>query len=74
MKSNKQTWNEYLENPNVRPKLYNVTLRRKRDGSFEVCPRGVQMLNIVNEHKQDTVTVNARAFAKVLRESGVSAK
>jgi len=74
MKKTNEQWSEYLENPNVRPKLYNVTLRRKRDGSFEVCPRGVQMLNIVNEHKQDNVTVNARAFAKALRESGISAK
>ena len=74
MKSNNQTWNEYLENPNVRPKLYNVTLRRKRDGSFEVCSHGVQMLNIVNGHKQETVTVNARAFARALFENGVSAK
>jgi len=74
MKKTNEQWSEYLENPNVRPKLYNVTLRRKRDGSFEVCPHGVQMLNIVNEHKQDNVTVNARAFAKALRESGISAK
>jgi hypothetical protein len=74
MKKQNEQWSEYLANKSVRPKLYNVTLRRKRDGSFEVCPRGVQMLNIVNEHRQDTVTVNARAFAKALRESGVAAK
>jgi len=74
MKKQNETWDGYLANKQVRPKLFNVTLQRKKDGSFEIVSRGAQMLNVVNEHKQDMVTVNARALAKALRESGVVAK
>ncbi len=63
-----------MANKQVRPKLYNVTLRRKRDGTFEIVSRGAQMLNVVNEYKHDMVTVNARSLAKALRNNGIVAK
>lgn len=74
MKKQNETWDGYLANKQVRPKLYNVTLRRLRDGTFEIVGRGAQMLNVVNEYRQDMVTVNARSLAKALRSNGVVAK
>jgi hypothetical protein len=74
MKKQNETWDGYLANKQVRPKLYNVTLRRKRDGTFEIVSRGAQMLNVVNEYKHDMVTVNARSLAKALRNNGIVAK
>lgn len=74
MKKQNETWDGYLANKQVRPKLYNVTLRRKRDGTFEIVPLGAQMLNVVNEYKHDMVTVNARSLAKALRNNGIVAK
>lgn len=74
MKKQNETWDGYLANKQVRPKLYNVTLRRKRDGTFEIVPLGAQMLNVVNEYKHDMVTVNARSLAKALRDNGIVAK
>ena len=74
MKKQNETWDGYLANKQVRPKLYNVTLRRKRDGTFEIVSRGAQMLDVVNEYKHDMVTVNARSLAKALRNNGIVAK
>ena len=73
MKQSTQTWSQYLNNKNVRPKTYNVTLRRNRSGEFEVVGGGAYM-----EHNTggsvELVRVDARDLARAIRNNGVVAK
>lgn len=73
MKKTNETWSQYLNNKNVRPKTYNVTLQRNRSGEFEVVGGGAYM-----EHNTggsvELVRVDARDLARAIRNSGVVAK
>jgi hypothetical protein len=73
MKKSNETWSSYLANPNVRPKTYNVTLRRNRNGEFEVVGGGAFM-----EHNTggsvELVRVDARDLARAIRNNGVTSK
>lgn len=73
MKNSTQTWSEYLANPNVRPKTFNVTLQRNRSGEFEVVGRGAYMKHDMGG-KAEWVNVDARDIARAIRNSGISAK
>ena len=57
MKNNKEQWNEYLNNANVRPKTYTVTLERDRSGNFTVVGHQTKVLDVVNQHEQNWVRV-----------------
>jgi hypothetical protein len=73
MKKQNETWTEYLSNKAVRPKTFNVTMRRNNNGEFEIVPREAQMLSITGA-RQEWVPVSARAIAKAIRDNGVVAR
>jgi len=73
MKNNKEQWNEYLNNTNVRPKTYTVTLERDRSGNFTIVGHKTKVLDIINQHEQRWVRVDSRNFASALRNSDVRA-
>jgi hypothetical protein len=72
MKNPNEQWNEYLENRNVRPKTFNVTFERDRDGSFKIVGNGTRMLDVVNQHEAEWVRVDSRNFLTALRNSEVT--
>jgi len=73
MKKDNESWSQYLNNKNVRPKTFNVTLQRNRTGEFEVVGGGAFM-----EHNTggsvELVRVDARDLARAIRNNGVVAK
>lgn len=72
MKKQYESWNEYLNNKSVRPKTFNVTMRRNRKGEFVVV--GGQSLMEVNDGYNTTnVKVNSRSLAKAITEFGIVA-
>jgi len=73
MKKQTETWTEYLSNKAVRPKTFNVTLRRNNKGEFEIVPRQAQMLSITGS-RQEWVPVNSRAIASAIKNNGLVAK
>ena len=73
MKNPNEQWNEYLGNKNVRPKTFSVTLERDRNGDFKIVGNGAAVLNVVNQHKQEWVEVDARDLATALRNSNIVA-
>jgi hypothetical protein len=73
MKNNKEQWNEYLNNTNVRPKTYTVTLERDRSGNFTIVGHQTKVLDVVNQHEQRWVRVDSRNFASALRNSEIRA-
>jgi len=73
MKKNCETWSEYLANPNVRPKTFNLTVQRNQRGEFEVIGRGAFMKNNMGG-KAEWVGVDARDIARAIRNNGITAK
>lgn len=73
MKNPNEQWVDYLNNPNIRPKTFNVTVERQRDGTFKVVGNGATMLKIVNQYKAEWVPVDARDIANALRNAPVVA-
>ena len=75
MKSDNQSWGEYFANRNAtkNEKTFNLTLRRKRNGEFEVVGRGAFMENNIGS-KSEWVNVDARDLARALRNNGIVAK
>jgi hypothetical protein len=73
MKDAKVTWNEYLNNPNVRPKCFNVTFERNDDGTFRIIGNSAIMLEAVNQHQAKVVKVDARNLASTLNKSRITA-
>lgn len=73
MKNPNERWNDYLANKNIRPKTFNVTLERQRDGTFKVVGNGATMLNIVNQYSAEWVPVDARDIADALQNAPVVA-
>jgi hypothetical protein len=72
MKQQHETWNEYLENPNVRPKTFNVTMRRERNGQYVVVGHRALMEHNDGFNKE-WVRVNSRDLVQSITESGLVA-
>ena len=72
MKNPNEQWNEYLDNRNVRPKTFNVTFERDRNGVFKIVGNGTRMLNAVNQHDAEWVRVDSRDFLTALRKSEIT--
>lgn len=70
MKKQNETWNEYLANKNVRPKTFNVTLRRERDGSYVVVGNRTLMENN-DGYNREWVRVDSRDFVQSVTENGL---
>jgi hypothetical protein len=73
MKNKNQQWNEYLNNENVRPKTFTVTLERDRSGNFTIIGNRTKVLDVVNQHEENWVRVDSRNFASALRNSNIRA-
>jgi hypothetical protein len=73
MKKSIETWSQYLQNKNVRPKVYNITFVRNERGEFEVVGRQAYMQNNMGG-KAEWVNVDARDIARAIRNSGIIAK
>jgi hypothetical protein len=72
MKKQNETWSEYLENRSVRPKTFNVTMRRERNGQYVVV--GHQALMEHNDgFNKEWVRVNSRDLVQSITESGLVA-
>jgi hypothetical protein len=72
MKQNTQNWSEYLNNKNVRPKTFNVTLRRESNGQYVVV--GHRALMQHNDgYNKEWVRVNSRDLVQSIAESGIAA-
>ena len=72
MKKQNESWNQYLNNKSVRPKTFNLTLRRNRQGEFVVM--GGQSLMEANDgYNTEWVKVNSRSLVKAITENGIVA-
>jgi len=72
MKKQNESWNQYLNNKSVRPKTFNLTLRRNRQGEFVVV--GGQSLMEANDgYNTEWVKVNTRSIVKAITENGIVA-
>jgi hypothetical protein len=75
MKSDNQSWSEYLANKNAtkNEKTFNITFRRKTTGEFEVM--GNQAFMEANKGRtSEWVRVTSRDIARALRNNGIVAK
>ena len=72
MKNPNEQWNEYLENRDVRPKTFKVTLERDRTGNFKIVGNKTRMLDVINQHEANWVRVDSRNFLTALRNSEVT--
>ena len=72
MKNPNEQWNEYLENRDVRPKTFSLTLERDRSGNFKILGNETRMLDVVNQHEANWVRVDSRNFLTALRNSEVT--
>lgn len=72
MKNPNEQWNEYLENRDVRPKTFSLTLERDRGGNFKIVGNETRMLDVVNQHEANWVRVDSRNFLTALRNSEVT--
>ena len=72
MKQQNENWNEYLSNPNVRPKTFNVTMRRQRNGQYVVV--GNRALMEVNDgFNRGWVRVDSRDLVQSITNEGLVA-
>ena len=62
---------EWYKSSNNRPKLFNATLERVPDGTYRVIEAAVEA--VVNQHESHIQAVDARDFARSLRDSRVFA-
>jgi len=72
MKNPNEQWNEYLENRDVRPKTFSLTLERDRSGNFKIVGNETRMLDVVNQHEANWVRVDSRNFLTALRNFEVT--
>ena len=72
MKNPNEQWNDYLENRDVRPKTFKVTLERDRTGNFKIVGNKTRMLDVINQHEANWVRVDSRNFLTALRNSEVT--
>ena len=72
MKNPNEQWNEYLENRDVRPKTFSLTLERDRSGNFKIVGNETRMLDVVNQHEANWVRVDSRNFISALRNSEIT--
>jgi len=73
MKKQNESWAEYLNNKNVRPKQFNVTFRRNKTGEFEIV--GHQAFMEANQGRtSEWVRVDSRDLARALRNNGIIVK
>ena len=75
MKKSYETWSEYLANRNAtkNEKLFNLTLRRKQSGEFEVVGHAAFMEN--NKGRTaEWVNVNARDLTRAIHNNGIVVK
>ena len=71
MKKSNETWSQYLSNKSVRPKTFNVTMRRNRRGEFIVL--GGQSLMEVNDgFNSEWIKVNSRSLVRAITDSGIT--
>jgi hypothetical protein len=73
MKKTTESWGEYLANKNVRPKTFNLTVRRNRGGEFEILGFNAFMKNDMGG-AAEWVRVDARDIARAIRNGGIVAK
>lgn len=73
MKNPNQTWNKYLKNKNVRPKVFRATIVRNEDGTFQLLGNETRMLNVINQYSDKWVSVDTRDFAATLNRSKIKA-
>lgn len=73
MKKKTETWNQYLNNKNIRPKTFNLTVRRNRNGEFELLGGGAFMKHDTGG-TQEWVQANARDIVKSINQNGIFAK
>jgi len=73
MKNTKETWNEYLNNPNVRPKSFTVTFERNDNGDFRIIGNSAIMVEAINQYQSTAVRVDARDLASTLNKSRITA-
>lgn len=73
MKKKQESWKSYLANSNVKEKTYNVTLRRKRNGTFQVVGGGALMLNDMGG-KAEFVRVDVRDLTEAIIHNGIFAR
>lgn len=73
MKKQNESWNEYLNNKNVRPKTFNVTMQRDKNGQFVVVGHQSLMKVDANEDAK-WVKVNSRALVEAIATQGIVAR
>lgn len=73
MKKQNESWNEYLNNKNVRPKTFNVTMQRDKNGQFVVVGHQALMKVDANEDAK-WVKVNSRALVEAIATQGIVAR
>ena len=72
MKKTNESWSQYLNNKSVRPKTFNVTMRRNNRGEFIVVG-GQSLMEAKDGYNSEWVKVNSRSLVKAITESGIVA-
>ena len=72
MKKKNESWSQYLNNKSVRPKTFNLTIRRKSRGEFIVAG-GQSLMEAKDGYNSEWVKVNSRSLVKAITESGIVA-
>lgn len=72
MKKTNESWSQYLNNKSVRPKTFNVTMRRNSRGEFIVLG-GQSLMEDNDGYNSEWVKVNSRSLVKAITESGIAA-
>jgi hypothetical protein len=72
MKKTNESWSQYLNNKSVRPKTFNVTMRRNSRGEFIVVG-GQSLMEATDGYNSEWVKVNSRSLVKAITESGIVA-
>ena len=72
MKKTNESWSQYLNNKSVRPKTFNVTMRRNSRGEFIVVG-GQSLMEAKDGYNSEWVKVNSRSLVKAINESGIAA-
>lgn len=74
MKKKNESWKQYLNNKNVRPKIFNLTLKRNKDGSFQALGNNTLMLKKQLNEDPQWVRVDTRDFVDLINRQGIQAK
>ena len=73
MKKKTETWSQYLNNKNVRPKTFNLTVRRNSNGEYELVGGGAFMKHDMGG-KHEWVQASAREIARSINKNGLTSK